>query len=311
MRFLVFLPSVVLLTGCLSLAAIDPALQEGGLALVPNNPFGTTALTPWRLTKVSASSSNTEHSVRVAEIGQKILTANPEIGMRPLFATAGTSTVEVFHQGPHLVQITEGLVKKCKTDGELAAILAHELAEMVAEREILAHPSMRRSEEHLPPEVKIGNAGRLSDGDPARMVEIARFEQKRQQERKPLPLPDPKLLARKYLDKAGFQKTDLEQAEPLLQEAEENYSLEKQFRQVPPSSLQWSPLPGQGKEGATPTAAAEQKNTASPPATAPADQMTLPAAEQKTPAAAATKQAVPSLPVPNWSGSPLPAAASK
>lgn len=302
-RFLVFLPSVVLLTGCLSLAAIDPVLQEGGLTLVPNSPFGTTAPTPWRLTKVSASSSNTEHSVRVAEIGQKILTANPEIGMRPLFATAGTSTLEIFHQGPHLVQITEGLVKKCQTDDELAAILAHELAEMVAEREILAHPSMRRGAEHLPPEVKIGNAGRLSDGDPARLVEIARFEQKRQQERQPLPLPDPKNLARTYLDKAGFQKTALEQAEPLLQAAEENYSLEKQFRQVPPSTLQWSPLqPNPGKTTAAPTSAAEQK-------TAPSQPSAGAAAEQKAPAAAPVAPPVPALPAPAWSDHPLPAAA--
>src|SRR4051812_17171997 len=67
--------------------------------------------------------ASTEAAARVDAIGRRILAANPEVGARPLFRTVGSPQPEVFHRGTTDVFVTEGLVKQCPTDGQLAAIL--------------------------------------------------------------------------------------------------------------------------------------------------------------------------------------------
>src|SRR5437879_3739195 len=81
------------------------------------------------------SPASTEAASRVDKIGRGILAANPQIGAKPLFRTIGAPRPEVFHRGTDDVYVTEGLVRLCETDGQLAAVLCAELAKMVAERE--------------------------------------------------------------------------------------------------------------------------------------------------------------------------------
>jgi len=52
--------------------------------------------------------------------------------------------------------------------------------------------------------------------------------------------PDPMVLARGYLDAAGFDKTELDRIIPLLDQAEKNYVLEKQFK-GPSDTPTWAP----------------------------------------------------------------------
>src|SRR5262245_41303759 len=74
------------------------------------------------------SPGSTEAAARVDTIGRGILAANPTIGAKPLFRTIGAPRPEIFHRGTEDVYVTEGLVRLCETDGQLAAVLCAELA---------------------------------------------------------------------------------------------------------------------------------------------------------------------------------------
>ncbi|MBI3409541.1 MAG: hypothetical protein HY040_14470 [Planctomycetes bacterium] len=224
----------VLFSGCLLLPDNDSGIQT-----VSHNPFDV--FTPARAaTKVNYSPASQEVALRVDFVGRKILAENPQIGMKPLFATAGSAKEEIFHQDTRMVWITEGLVKQCKEEGELAALMALELAKMVAERETTANPQVRQTEQRLPINVPIGNAGQFHDQDQTGVAELARYE-KNNPKKAPVPArPNAQNLARGYLEKAGFHRTDLDRIEPLLQRADRNFELERQMKGLPPQS-NWTP----------------------------------------------------------------------
>src|SRR5262249_47319887 len=154
-----------------------------------------------------------------------LLAANKEIGLQPQFRTIGAPQLEIFHCGTSVIFITDGLVKQCATDGQLAAVLARELAKMVAEREALAAPETRRPERLPPMEVRIGNdngGGFGPTSDQTHLAELGKYEKERKNSARPLTAPDPDALARAYLTKAGFAPADLEATLPVLQNAGEN-----------------------------------------------------------------------------------------
>jgi hypothetical protein len=169
-----------------------------------------------------------EAEKRVLVLGHQILEANTQSGLRPEFLTIGSPQTEIFHNGTAMVYVTEGLVRKCETDGQLAAVLCNELAKMVAERETLANFTPRIPDRPPPEDLPIGTDSRSAylSPDPARLAELARYEKERHTVR---PMPNPEVLAREYLQKAGFALTELEKVAPLLRAAEENYSFEKQL----------------------------------------------------------------------------------
>ncbi|HZT79646.1 MAG TPA: M48 family metalloprotease, partial [Gemmataceae bacterium] len=121
------LPFALLAAGCVP-------TDQPDTRLVQPSRFDTSAVPQPKLQQVSYTPGTPETARRVAEVGQKVVLANPQVGMRPIFQTTGTPQPEVFHKGTGQVVISEGLVKQCRTDGELAAVLALELGKMVAER---------------------------------------------------------------------------------------------------------------------------------------------------------------------------------
>jgi hypothetical protein len=228
---------LVLAGGCIPLSLqefLDPDAAAPATTAVPSSPFGSPgpAAPPAQVT-YKTSSAETGLALRVDAVGRKVLAANPQTGLQPYFQIYGTPTPEVFHQGTKIVHITDALVKQCKTDGELAAVLAVEFGKMVAEREALVSSRVRGPEQGPPIEVPIGNAGQAGGGavDQARLVELARFEKRRREAAKAATPPDPQQLAAGYLENAGFARADLDAVRPLLRSAEGNYVLEKQFRQ--------------------------------------------------------------------------------
>src|SRR5262249_41192027 len=150
---------------------------------------------------------------------------------------------EVFHvvtgSGPrraYQLVISEGLVKLCRTDVQLAAVLAHELGKMVSEREALVSPAARTHDLPPPPEVRVGNAAGATFGSPdgPRYAELAKMDKYRQRGNvPPPPPPSPEVLARSYLKRAGFQAGDLSDAVLLLRQAEEHATLERQMKGDP------------------------------------------------------------------------------
>lgn len=213
--------------------------EDKNLQTVSHNPFDVFAA-PKGLGKVNVTPASQEVALRVDWVGRKILAENPQIGLKPLFTTAGVSKEEIFHPDQNWVVITEGLVKHCKDEGELAAILSLELAKMVAEREAVASPQTRKPEQRLPATVPIGNAGQFTGQDQTALAELARYEKDNPKKTTALSRPNPQTLARIYLEKAGYQKADLDRAEALLQTAERNCELERQFKGLPPQS-NWTP----------------------------------------------------------------------
>lgn len=210
--------------------------------LVPNSPAAPVAAPIHVPQQTSYAAPSTEAAARVQAVGQRILTANPELGLKPYFRTIGPAPqgvppAEIFHQGTTDLYITETLVKQCSADGQLAAVLCQELGKMVSEREALAGPKTRAPDRPPPMEVRMNSdyvGGFGGPADHTNLAELAKFDGGRRQPSL-APPPDPTVLARSYLAKAGFPAEDYEKAGPLLRQAAVNHSFEKQVTNQGPT----------------------------------------------------------------------------
>lgn len=212
--------------------------------LVQPSPFGNVPAPP--APRVACAPATGEAAMRVNDVGQKIVQANKQAGLRPVFVTAGAPQPEIFHKGTTQVFITEGMVKQCATEGQLAAVLCLELGKMVSEREALAGPQARSPELEPPVELRVGgdSGGTFGPADATRLAELGKYEQARRPARgAPLPPPDPNVLARTYLAKAGYPAAELDMAQPLVQAAAANYVLERQFANTTPADRPATPVP--------------------------------------------------------------------
>jgi hypothetical protein len=220
----------------LVLLALGCFHEDGRPLLVSANPFGTPA-PPKLPTHLTNAPATEETAKRVATIGRKVLDANPQIALRATFRTIGAPQPEVFHRGYGPLRgcevfVTEGLVRSCKTDGQLAAVLCMELGRVVSEREALASPKMRLQDRAPPASVPVGNdsGGTFGSPDGTRYVELAKEDRYRRRPGvPPPPPPEPDVLARGYLSRAGFHAGDLTDVLPLLRQAEDHSTLEQQL----------------------------------------------------------------------------------
>jgi hypothetical protein len=213
--------AMLLLTGCVDLSPGKWFDRHPETAQVPGNAFASVP-TPAPVAQASYAPAGVESAARVDQVGQKVVLAS-ETGLRPVFMTVGDPRPRISHQGTSVVVITEGLVRQCSSEGQLAALLCTELGKMVSEREVLAAAQARQPEREPPIEVRIGNDsssmfGRTSDM--VRAAELARSDPDRRRAMAPPPLPpDPHVLAALYLKKAGYPAADLDAVAPLLSAA--------------------------------------------------------------------------------------------
>jgi hypothetical protein len=223
------------------LSALAPLLLVAGCVEDHRTQFvrpgPSTVPAPRASTRSASRAPATEAAGRrVVATGRKLLDANPQLGMRPVFLTVGAPHPEVFHQGgrlePYQVIVSEGLVNRCKGDDQLAAVLAHQLGRMVAEREAAAGRPTRANDRPPPPE-RIGNDHDSTFGGPdgTRRMEAARLE--RQRTAPKAPPPAPQVLAREYLRRAGYPEAALATVAPLLREAEDHDKIEQHLRPAP------------------------------------------------------------------------------
>lgn len=228
--------ALILVGGC-----VPGQIFEGEkTAQVADNPFGVQA-PPTTPTKVSYAPADQKTAEQVYRVGKELLVANPQIALRPLFGTIGVPQLEVFHIDTGMVYVTEGLVKQCKSDADLAAVLAVELGKMVAEREAHASPDVRSPERQPPIQVEVGGSAQGRGSDMTAMAELARFENSNPKTTsRRLPRPNPMKLAGGYLEKAGYQAGQLDAVAPILQEADKNVALERRFKGALPQSP-WTP----------------------------------------------------------------------
>jgi hypothetical protein len=206
---------------------------------VPSSLFGNPTPQPAQHVALTGAPASVEAASRVDQIGRKLIGCNPQMGLKPVFASLGDPRPEITNRldpaGTPRVYVTEGLVRQCKSDGELAAILSLELGKMVAQREALAALSTRMPDRQPPSDVRVGtdSGGTFGAADATHLAELAKYPGPgRRGGPPPLP-PDPRALARGYLEKAGFQAGDLDAVEPVLRQAEQNLNWEKQFANQP------------------------------------------------------------------------------
>jgi hypothetical protein len=217
----------------LVLAALTGCVSDGKtLPLVSSDPF--TPASDFKAGPaphvVNAPPATAAAANRVALVGQKLLLSNRQSGLHPVFRTIGQPKPEIFHQGLDAIWITEGLAGQCKTDAQLAALLALEMGKMVMEREVKAGPNAHRSERLPPMQSDVGpDAHRaFSQTDDVHAYEMYKYQQE-QRKQKVQQLPDPKAVARTYLTKAGYSPKDLDEAAPIIKAARANGKLERQI----------------------------------------------------------------------------------
>jgi hypothetical protein len=217
--------ALLLFTGCLptQLMPDDPPTQQVGGA-----PFADARKSA--ATKVNYAPAAPEVSFRVVMVKDKLIGENPQVGIKPYVTAIGTADPEVFHVGLSQIYITEGLVRQCATEGQLAAVLANELGRMISEREAAVPDDIRQPERLLPIALPIGSTGSGRDRDPINYIELAQHEKLYPKHAKKLPRPNPQLVARDILERAGYQRTELDAALPILQNAERFQVLENQFK---------------------------------------------------------------------------------
>src|SRR5947209_13920791 len=211
-------------------ATVGCVTDQPKTEIVSNNPFGQPS-PGFVQTQTNHAPSSLDAAARVDQIGRRLVAANKAAGLQPLFRTIGAPQAEIFHRGTTEIDITEGLVKQCASEGQLAAVLCTEMCKMVCEREALAASRVRAAELSPPADVPVGNdgGGLFGPADQLHRAELAKFEQQHPRNRVATPPPDPKILARNYLTAAGFAVADLDAVAPLLQAAGENDRFARQL----------------------------------------------------------------------------------
>ncbi len=233
----------------LGLAAILPAVTgcategEGSFHTLFTDPgnFSFKKAVGWEEVKTprppNIPQAHIEVSERVETLGQKIIGLNTFTGLEPMFWVAGVPESVLFHRGPNELIISEGLVAKCKTDAELAAVLCSELGQMVAEKRAVRRVGADRD---TIPDAALPGGSTLAGGMP---VDASRAAEVAYQDRRPKAAPtiapaDSAKIARDLLKGAGFDPADLDRVEPLLKQSDRGAALRKQMNSSA-SAPQW------------------------------------------------------------------------
>ncbi len=159
---------------------------------------------------------------RVETLGRKIMGQNPFTGLDPLFHTVGFQESALFHRGTSELFVSAGLVEKCKTEPELAAVLCAELGKMIAEKRRAA--AVGKDRDSIPNVALPG-----ADGfDATRAAELARQEAKPAR-RFTAEETNSDHVARELLRGAGYDPAELDRVQPLLRQSERGDTIRKQM----------------------------------------------------------------------------------
>ncbi len=202
------------LTGCVGDGSADKPWAF-------RNPFQTEQ----SFDVAKAPTASVKAATRVHAIGSDVAAANAaDLSAKPVFLTIGLPEPMLFHQGSGQVVISEGLVERCRTDAELAAVLSHELGKLAANKPAKAAP---RPERDLPPDVPLSadvvGAG-YTQADMTRVAEEAMADRRgaRPARSGRDSRPDPKALAQDFYVKAGHNADGYARMASLIREAEDN-----------------------------------------------------------------------------------------
>ena len=158
-------------------------------------------------------------ATRVNAVGAAIAAKNEAaVGVKPIFFTMGVREVEISHNKSGMVILSEGLVERCPSDIELAAVICHELGKMAAERGTGRNGSTEPSGPRLTRDV----VGGTYEPDLTRLAEDAKFERRGLKGTGRDPRPDPRALGETFFVQAGYRADDYGRMDALVREAEDN-----------------------------------------------------------------------------------------
>jgi Peptidase family M48 len=166
--------------------------------------------------------ASTLAATRVIAVGKEIVAQNKEdLGVTPVFFTMGVREVEISHAKSGMVILSEGLVDRCPTDAELAAVICHELGKLAAEHgprrtaEMDAAPAPR-----MTPDVVGGGDG----PDQTRLAGMALLDHRGPGGSRSTrePKRDPRALGENFYVKTGRKAEDFARMDQLIREAEDN-----------------------------------------------------------------------------------------
>ncbi|MCE9561405.1 MAG: hypothetical protein K8U57_05065 [Planctomycetes bacterium] len=214
------------------LACTGCALLEGS-SLFKNGIGGDPVGQNWKKVKTPGDpkipADHLETSQQVEMLGRRINTQNVFTGIEPHFYMMDIPEVALYHRGTEELFISKGLVKKCKTEAELAAVLCTELGQMIAEKRGVKRAGGDR--DTIPDAALPGGAvvGGGTPTDLGREAEIAYHERRHPRGAKPASSDNPAKLSRELLKGAGFDEAELDRVEPLLRQSKRGVDLQKQM----------------------------------------------------------------------------------
>jgi predicted Zn-dependent protease len=208
------------------------AIRLLGLALTSAGCFGNqleknsivTERDKSRAPKVSPAS--VQVAGRVDELAHRIVEQNTFTGIEPVVTVIGVPEAVLFHRGPSQLFISEGLVQKCKTDPELAAVLCSEMGQMMSQKRAGIRVGRDRD----------GNPGPAPPEDASGVVEAERALQlRRAKERLAKDQSDANQLARQLLKGAGFDPAELDRVDKMVKQSDRGEAIKKQMNGPAPA----------------------------------------------------------------------------
>ena len=213
----------------LGLAALCPVFAG---CVSPDGEWSAQRVRDWLDGKPSAPRYSPAHiaqAARVEELTRKIVAQNTFTGIEPSVFAIGADDAVLFHRGTDELVISDGLIKQCKTEAELAAVLCAEFGHMVAEKRNARRAGADRDtipDAGLPG--GMSTAGGVAD-DPGRVAELAFRDRKRPRPAAPVEAADGKKIARELMTGAGYDPAELDRVEPLLKQSARGEALRKQM----------------------------------------------------------------------------------
>jgi hypothetical protein len=172
--------------------------------------------------KLSAASLETAQ--RVDDLSKRILEQNTFTGIEPVVRVISVPEAILFHRGQTELFISEGLVKKCKTEPELAAVLCTELGRMMAQKR--AAIVVGRAPDPIP---DVALPGISSDATQVRQAELALQKRRDDRERAGEQEGGEAHLARELLKGSGFNPAEYDRVQGMVKQSGRGESLQKQM----------------------------------------------------------------------------------
>ncbi|MFO0805557.1 MAG: hypothetical protein U0791_20845 [Gemmataceae bacterium] len=169
------------------------------------------------------SAASVEHIRRVDDLAKRILDQNTFTGVDPVIRVLGVPESALFHRGANELFISEGLVKKCKTEPELAAVLCTELGKMMSQKR--AAIAVGRTPDPIP---EVALPGVSSDSSQVRQAELA-LQKRREDQKRAAEQAGDVQLAKDLLKGAGFDPAEYDRVQGMVKLSDRGEAIRKQL----------------------------------------------------------------------------------